>query len=175
MRLFVAVEMPPEVKDYLFELQKRVKCKEAKVVFVAKKNLHLTLSFLGEIKDDEIGNVVCALKNIGVEKFFASLDGAGVFGGRVVWAGLSPEDKVLELANRVDECIIKWSSSRQEFRSHITLGRIKCLKEKKKFLERVGGLEVEKKKFLVDCFGLYKSVLTKDGPKYSLVEKFGLD
>ena len=65
-RLFIAIELNDELKDYLFGLQKTLDLK-AKIRWVAKKNLHLTLKFLGYVEDVE--NVVKLLDTVKFNTF----------------------------------------------------------------------------------------------------------
>ena len=51
MRLYVGVELPKNIKDELFDIKKNFNGRLAKVNWIAKKNLHLTLKFLGEVKE----------------------------------------------------------------------------------------------------------------------------
>ena len=49
MRVFVSVSLPTEVKDELYKVQKLISPSLAKIKWVPKKNIHLTLKFLGEV------------------------------------------------------------------------------------------------------------------------------
>lgn len=177
MRLFIAVDLSDEVKDYLFELQKSFKG-YAKVNWVAKKNLHLTLKFLGDIKDEELGDVKEILKEIKFDKFKICLKGAGVFPAkniiRVLWVGLEPVDKIMALQKKVDETLLLKFPADQRFLAHLTLGRVKLVKDKKKFLEVLEKIKVKDLCFDVNCFKLIESKLRKDGPQYTVLEKYNL-
>ena len=70
MRLFIAIEPSKEVKDYIYNLESKLKSElPATISWVAKKNLHLTLKFLGEIKEDKLGDLKKVLKGIQFPKF----------------------------------------------------------------------------------------------------------
>ena len=45
MRLFIAIDLPDNVKDYLYCLQRSFNKDNSKIIWVYKKNLHLTLKF----------------------------------------------------------------------------------------------------------------------------------
>ena len=49
MRCFIAIELPNEVKKEIFKIQKKLP--QAKLKLVSHENMHLTLKFLGEIKE----------------------------------------------------------------------------------------------------------------------------
>ncbi len=177
MRLFVAVELPKEIKDKLYDFQLKIK-PFVKAVFVHKKNLHLTLKFLGEVEEKRLDGIKNKLKNVNVRKFKVRIEGTGVFPNekfiRIVWVGLGPEEKVIELQKKVDEELIEFSEQETRFKAHLTLARVKHVKNKKNLLDflknsNIGG------EFVVSEFSLIKSELTKDGPRYSVVETYALE
>ena len=178
MRLFLAIELPEEVKNYLFTIKDKFSRDLAKVNWVAKKNIHLTLKFLGEVDDKIVNNILTELKKIKFEKFTLELDNLGVFPNenyiRVLWVGLNNFNKVIELQQDIEEKLSKYFSKDKEFSCHITLGRVKFLKDKKAFNEIIKNIKMEKLKFLVEHFSLIKSYLSKDSPKYSVIETFKL-
>ena len=130
MRVFVAIELTREVKDYLFDLQKEVK--EAKITWVSKNNLHLTLKFISEIKEDKIPAIKEELSKIKHEKIKVNLGKIGFFPNqknpKVIWVSLEPEDSIISIQQKVDEALLTLSPSEQRFQSHLTLGRIKQIR-----------------------------------------------
>jgi len=177
MRLFISIDLPKEVKDYLFDLQKRF-YGLGKINWVSKRNLHLTLKFFGEVKDSDLNEIEKILNEIKFNKFRISLMGSGVFPTksyiRILWIGLSPISKIMDLQKKIDEELLLKFPKDQKFLVHLTLGRIKFLKNKEKFLELLEELKIEELSFNVDSFGLIKSELTKDGPKYEVLKKYDL-
>lgn len=175
MRLFIAINLPKEVKDYLFNLQKEFR-DFGKINFVAKKNIHLTLKFLGDIDGNKLNQIKEKLKNIKLKSFEVSLNSLGVFPNkdfiRVLWIDLAPKDKVIELAQKIDQELIEFSN-KQEFSTHITLGRIKLIKDKKEFLKKLE-LNLKPIKFEITSFELMKSDLSKDGSQYTILETYSL-
>jgi len=171
MRVFVAVDLPKEVKDYLFNLPK--KFKGAKVKWTSKRNLHLTLNFIGEVTEEKAEKIADVLKTIKAKKFKAKLGKLGFFPDeksiKIIWIGLEPKDKLQKLANDVDAELIEFSSE-QRFESHITIGRFKGFKKKEDFYKSIKELEIEPMEFEVSSFTLYKSILRKEGPKYISIE-----
>ncbi|MDD5331227.1 MAG: RNA 2',3'-cyclic phosphodiesterase [Candidatus Nanoarchaeia archaeon] len=177
MRVFVAVEVPEEIRRQIFDLQRSISSKEARVRWVAKKNIHLTLVFLGELSEKKVEEVKEVLKNIKHKKFKIYVDEIGFFPNKsnpnVVWVGLEPEKEILELQNKVDGELLSYSMGKdQKFKAHVTIGRINEIKDKTKFFEK---LNVKiKGEFVVEEFILFSSTLTKDGPKYRILEKYSL-
>lgn len=177
MRLFVAIDLPKEVKDYLYNLQKGIGSQNAKIKWVDKKNLHLTLKFLGEVDETKIENLKQKLECINVNGFEAKLSKIGAFPNEskinVVWAGVEPEDKVIELQKLVDVETLDFGDLK--LGSHITLGRVKLVKNKDKFKSKLREIKLKDLTFSVGSFCLFRSVLSKDGPTYSLVRRYGFN
>ena len=172
MRLFIAIDFN-ELKDYFAELQSQLP-KNARLSSV--KSFHLTLKFLGDVQPNKIDEIVNLLRPIKFEKLNSFLDSIGVFPAenciRVVWVGLKPEDKILELQRTIDDslkCIFK---KEKDFKAHITLARVKCPEDKKSFVEQVKKIKVENKKLELEDFRLIKSELTSNGPVYEDLELF---
>ncbi|MAG50532.1 RNA 2',3'-cyclic phosphodiesterase [archaeon] len=176
MRVFIAIELPKEVRDYLYVVQKKIGGKEAKIKWVSKKNIHLTLKFLGEITEERLDKLKEILKNIKFKSFKIKLSKIGVFPNenqiRVVWVGLKPEEKILELQRKIDESLLELFPTDQKFISHLTLGRVKLIKQKNEFIEKLNNFNVEEMSFEINEFKLIKSKLTKDGPSYEIIEKY---
>ncbi len=174
MRLFIAVDFN-ELKDYFVELQRHLP-KNAKLSLT--KEYHITLKFLGEVQSDETDEIISVLKNIKFEKFDVLLDSVGVFPAenyiRVLWVGIKPEEKILELQKNIDESLSKMFKKEKDFKSHITLARVKYPEDKKKFLEELSKIKVENKKIEIRDFRMMKSTLTSKGPVYEDLERFSL-
>ena len=65
-------------------------------------------------------------------------------------------------------------SKDQKFETHLTLGRIKSIKNKNEFFNVINNLKIEKTKFEIYGFKLMKSTLSKDGPTYEEIANFVL-
>ena len=176
MRLFVGVPLPKNIKDELFSVQKMFKGDVAKIKLVNKKNLHLTLKFFGNVEEKYLGEIINRLKRIKFKSFEANLAHFGDFSrskhSKVLWVGLSPENKVVNLQQKIDSEFLDLFSEDMKFRSHLTLGRVKFIKKSEKFSEIVESVGVDSKSFLIDSFCLIESKLTKDGPIYNILETF---
>lgn len=172
MRLFIAIDFNG-LKDYFAELQGQLP-KNAKLSLV--KSFHLTLKFLGEVQPNKIDEIAGILKTIKFEPFNVFTDSIGIFPTenyiRVVWVGLKPEDKIIELQNRVDEPLKKLFKKEKGFEPHITLCRVKSPEDKKSFVEQVKKIKVENKRIEIKEFRLVKSTLNPKGPVYEDLKVF---
>ena len=166
MRLFIAIDFN-ELKDYFIELQSLLP-KNAKISYT--KAFHLTLKFLGEFEPNNADIIIDILKNIKFNAFPVFLDSIGVFPTenyiRVVWIGLKPEDKILDLQKRIDDALKKLFKKEKDFKAHITLARVKYTEDKKSFIEQLKKIKVENKKVEIKNFKLVKSTLGPKGPVY---------
>ena len=134
MRLFIAIELPKEVKDYLFSIKDNFNKDLAKINWVAKSKIHLTLKFLGNVDDKIIPKINEKLKEIKFDAFELELDDFGAFPTenyiRVLWVGVKNFNKVIELQQDVEEKIRNYFEKDKEFSAHITIGRVKTIKDK---------------------------------------------
>ncbi|MBI4447818.1 RNA 2',3'-cyclic phosphodiesterase [Candidatus Woesearchaeota archaeon] len=176
MRLFIEIPLPEEVRESVFQLQKSLHILPAKINWVAKKNMHITLKFLGEVSEEQKNLAEKELAKIRFSKFTVTLSNIGVFPNydraRVIWIGLNPEEKVISLQRQIDEQLLSFFPKDQTFEAHLTIGRVKLVKKKEEVQAILRETKAEKKNFAVDSFKLMKSELTKSGPIYEELKTF---
>ena len=176
MRAFIAIEIPKEVKDILYSLQNKQVSGFSKINWVHKKNLHLTLKFLADLPEDKLEKIKSLLKEIRFKRFDVSLGDLGFFPSedyiKIVWVSLEPEVKIMELQQEIDSKLSEFFKLEDRFAVHLTLGRVKFIKDAPLFRNIMLNQEIKKLKFEVSGFSLIRSELTKNGPKYELLEKF---
>ncbi len=90
------------------------------------------------------------------------------------WIDVKPEEDAIRLQKQIDSSLLDMFSSEQRFYAHLTLGRVKSIKDKVAFLKRLQSAEIRRIEFDVDEFSLVESKLRRDGPVYSIVERFKL-
>ena len=178
MRIFIAFDVPDDAKECMAKVQGKIGDDFAEIRWVKKEQMHLTLKFLGEAQPDIVNKIKDELRKIRFNPFMVYLGSIGVFPSedyiRVVWVGLEPEDKVIELQRGIDEKLKELFKKEKDFKAHITLGRVKYVGNKEEFVNKLKKIKVENKKFNVENFKLMKSTLTWQGPVYEVVEEFGL-
>ncbi len=178
MRLFTAVNLPDDAKNYIFELENKLNDKKiAKVKWTAKKNIHLTLKFFGEILDDNVQHIAEKLKDIKCNKFEVKINKIGAYPDenniRVIWAGVEPENDFIKLQKLIDAETIAYGDFKPG--GHITIGRVRFIKNNELLKEKLKSTEVEDLSFEINSFCLFSSELTKDGPEYSLLKSYELE
>ncbi len=175
MRLFIAIDFN-ELMHYFVKLQNLLP-KNAKLSLT--KKFHITLKFLGEVQPDKVEEITEKLKKIKFHQISISINSVGIFPSenyiRVVWVGIKPEDKVLELQKQIDGSLCKSFKKEKYFKAHITLARVKFIDDKKSFINQLKKIKIENKKIEVKDFRLIKSTLTSKGPIYEDLEVFSSD
>ena len=178
MRLFIAITLPDDIKDILYNIQKEIGNEYVKVKWVARKNVHLTLKFLGDVDGSKVEIIKEALRNVNHKKFKLSLGNLGWYPSKdkvnVIWVGLRPEKEVFHLHSEVELKLGSLFGNDSRFGVHMTLGRVKFVKYKEKFLDLLKKIKIRGEDFEVNSFSLIKSDLSKDGPKYFVMEKYEL-
>ena len=177
MRLFIAIDLPKEIKDYLYELQKeiisKINTREIKIKWVHKKNIHCTLKFIKYFPEDKLDYLKKLVSEIKFEPFKAVLDGTGLFPSenyiRVVWVGLKAPE-IFEIQQEIDEKLSDLFKKEKEFTTHLTLGRVKYMKDKEDLLKVIKSLKIESKEFIIDKIKIFESKLTMDGPIYTEIK-----
>ena len=174
MRLFIAIELPEELNNKISELKKKLDTEYAKTTLTREN--HLTVKFLGEVEDSKIDEIKESLKKVEFNSYKARLNEIGVFPNedyiRVVWVGVKPAEETIQLKEKIDD-VLKDFKDDFEFHPHITLARVKFIKDKPKFKELVKSLKIEDSEFDVKEFKLIKSELTPEGPVYSDLGVYG--
>jgi len=182
-RLFVAVKIKPD-QDFLntfYRLKKELEYE--RINWVDENNLHFTLKFLGKTENSQIEKIINTLKKIATETQVLNIriENLGIFGSRydprVIWAGIANSQPLSELAekilNKLDEAGFK--RDRQNFVPHITLGRIKHIRDKKHLKNIIDEKKSHiKQQFMVERILLYESILKPEGPHYKIVKAFEL-
>lgn len=173
MRCFIAVELPEKIKDILKKLQEDIGDNNAKIKWV--KGFHLTLKFFREISENKVEKIKKRLENFKFKDFKLNLSKIGVFPDdkfiRVIWVGIRQKGKIIELQKNVDRKLIDIFEPEKNFKGHVTLGRVKFVRDKKKLIDSLK-LDVEGD-FKVENIKLIKSELKEKGPVYTELEVFG--
>lgn len=175
MRSFISIELPKEAREELWKLHEGFK-NLAKIKWVAKKNYHLCLKFLGEVSESKIEKIKEALKKIKFDPFEVSLNKPGVFPNEsrinIIWVDLKPINKIMNLQSEIEDSLKDLFERGRKFAVHVTIGRVKGVKNKEEFVKKIKELSPNKINFKIENFYLISSKLAKEGPKYKVLEKY---
>ncbi len=171
MRLFIAIELPKKITDELESIQTKLDTDITRQTF--SKQHHLTLKFLGESDPEQIKPI---LEKISFEPFEISLSNIGVFPNenyiKVVWIGITPTEHIVKLQKQIEDYLRPLNIKQDhEFHPHITLSRVKFIKDKDQF-KKLLKMTPKQIKFKVNSFKLIRSELTPEGPKYTELASF---
>lgn len=182
MRLFVAVDIPEDVRGAARALVERLRptCRSARWARV--EGLHVTLKFIGETSPETAEKIKSVLPTIPrPAPFLMNFRGLGFFPNerrpRVLWAGIKAGPELAALAAAVENALSPLGIPREEraFSPHLTLARFNSpdgLPKLRAAIESAESLE-----FGSDTareFHLYQSVLKRGGAEYTRVATFSI-
>src|SRR3989344_2828751 len=175
MRLFLTIEIPKEIRDKLFDIQKEFGKDVLSTKWVAKKHIHLTLKFLGEVNSILMKKTIEELEKVKFKEFSLQVGKAGFFQRKglisVVFIDLENSKELHYLKDDIEIGLLEIFPRDDSFEAHVTLGRVKKVFDKDKFVDVIDKIKINDK-FEVKEFVLMQSMLTKDGPIYSVVKRF---
>jgi len=173
-RIFIAINLPEDVKNKLADFRKDYP--DLPVHWTKKDNLHVTLSFIGYIDDEELLVVIKQVKravgkhqlfNIDLERISLGPTGKSP---RMIWAIGAANPILSKLKNRIEQELAQNSFYQEENRPyypHITLARIKPWEWRKDRREIKQEILLS---FEVDSIDVMESVLSRTGPEYFVLE-----
>jgi 2'-5' RNA ligase len=179
LRLFVAVDVPDDVRDALASAIEPLRGLLPKAKWIPPESWHVTLKFLGSVPPATLDAVVGAVGEAAEEHtaFRARLSGVGAFPSskraRVVWAGVEGRhDELASLARSVDRALeFAFPKEERPFAAHLTLAR---LKEQARLPDELAGLDVTSRPFRVGTVRLYRSHLQRPAARYEVLRQLPL-
>lgn len=187
MRCFIAIDIDEDIRRALGDLQDRLangaNLEKRDVKWVRPEAIHLTLKFLGEVKDEKVADICNIVKDIAArhKNFDVDVESVGHFGGRsarVLWVGAGKEnDNLLKLQKDLEEQLTSagWPKENRAFTGHLTLCRIKNAKAGVQLAQ----ITEEYREFKLgtmpaDSVSVYQSQLTPTGPIYTVLGNYEL-
>jgi len=174
-RLFVAIDLPPDVATQLTRIQP---LSQSGLRLAAPNQMHLTLHFIGEA---ELDRVAAALATVNQRAFALTIAGVGHFASSkresTLWAGIKVSAELLRLHSAVGAALttIGFCPEARPYTPHITLAR--CGPDVpsnlvSEFLKRHADFIVPNVR--VDRILLYSSVIQSDALIYVRQREFQL-
>lgn len=191
-RIFIAISLPDNVNKKLMSFKE--KWPELEAAWTKEYNLHITLAFLGYVREENIPDIIKKTKKAlkGYESFEIRLNKIcygppNKFPPRMIWAEgeKSKELAVLQdslekaLFTGINQNIEKYianikSIEREEkkpFSLHITLARIKQMAFNKMEREEIPEINEDiNLSFTANSVEIMESELKKGGPSYTVLE-----
>lgn len=181
MRLFIAIEIAPAIRDRIAEFVSHLKPNLANARWSRPEGLHITLKFLGNVPDEKRSAIEDTLCGITAQSFSLSVCDAGVFPNakspRVLWVGLDAPNALAELAGQIDAAMFALGFEREKraFTPHITLARFSDRSKKSDVIAALAS--TPKAGFgtmTATEFHLYESKLSPQGSRYLKLATFAL-
>jgi len=154
------------------------------VKWVRPESIHLTLKFFGNIEEESIEEISRVITGVASKftPFHLEVRDIGVFPNlmrpRVIWVGVDEaEDTLKILYNETEKNLEKigYDPEQRPFNPHLTLGRVKSLKEKRILIEKIEQFKgCELGSFQIEALYLFKSELRPAGAVYSKLNAFKL-
>ena len=194
MRVFIAIDLDPDVREKIGRFLDGVRPFAPDARWVAPESLHITLKFIGEQKPEQVETIKQRLRTLRGNAATINFTGTGFFptprSPRVFWIGIQAAPALAELAAQVDEATAELGIPPEEraFSPHLTLARGRggsglpkwrkgdgpntIFNILQKRLEAMGPLEFGT--MTAREYFLYQSQLSPKGSRYTKLERFVL-
>lgn len=185
MRLFVALEIPPSVRENLAAFLSELRTLSSSLGdkrprWIRPQSLHVTLKFIGETPPGNLEKVTSALSEVrSGQEIRLQLSGLGFFPNdklpRVFWVALTATPNLAGLAGAIDRSLgaLGFAREKRPFVPHLTLARFEPpgLSEalRSKLLQN---LRREFGSFQARDFHLMESKLKPSGAEYTSLASF---
>lgn len=183
-RIFIAINLPEDVKKQLSLYQAR--WPELPCRWTKKENIHITLVFLGYVRDEELPEILKAVKEAGIKNkpFLISLKRI-CYGPtdkkppRMVWAEGEKSRELAMLQTDLEDVlqggVASFKKETRSFAPHITLGRLKLWEFKTMETDEKPEISEEiSLSFEVNSIEVMESKLKPQGPDYFVLESMEL-
>lgn len=175
IRAFLALPLPDELADMLVPVQASLLLPRP----VPEQDFHITLAFLGDVREDLLEEVHLSLQSARLPQPMLALAGLGTFGGaRVdnVHAVIRPDPvldrlqaRVVQIARRLGVAVEK-----RRFQPHVTLGRgaVVDVAALARAMQRAGAVTSPPRPAL--RLTMFRSRLRPEGPLYDPLAEYPL-
>lgn len=185
MRLFVAINLPEDVREKVHEAVAVVRDRGMPARWTEHDSYHVTLKFIGEVRPDRRDDHVEVLRRIasGYRPVDMTIRELGAFPSlrrpRVIWMGVEPTPQLRALKHDLEHGYASLGVERETraFRPHVTLARAEDTAAAGEFRELedlAGEVELEES-FTAEHLDLMRSRLRPEGAVYSVEARMELE
>lgn len=192
MRLFVALDIDPEIRQRIARFLDGVREFAPDARWVRAESLHLTLKFIGEQPDSKLDAVKQSLAGIHSPATTLNFHGYGFFptvrSPRVFWIGVEADEHLAPLVRLVEEALepVGIKPEGRDFSPHLTLARGKSAAPQRRPDDRPNRAfqQLQQKLNALPApefgtmtareFFLYQSKLSPAGSQYTKLQRFPL-
>lgn len=128
MRLFTAITFSTETRECIYGISESMMNSFPRMHIEKKENLHLTLSFIGEVEPSSLDKVIEALDSVSFSPFVIKMKDISFFsrkGGRIYYMCVERNDGLLTLQRSQKKALLDIGLKLEErkYRPHVTLSR----------------------------------------------------
>jgi len=175
VRSFIAVDLDNQkLLQSIVAAQQTLSRTGGDLKLVEPQNIHITLRFLGEIRQELVQDIIEQMKEVRFSPFTARFKGVGVFPNlhrpRVVWVGI--EDGAREMSNISNTLekglrTLRVQPDNRGFTPHLTIARVRSGRNIFELSRTISEMrDMEFGSIGVNCVRLKKSTLSSSGPTY---------
>jgi len=173
MRLFIAIEIPDKIKQKIEKETEYLKKRYPTFRWVKPENYHLTLLFLGEVKEKKLEKIKKRLEKATFSfspfLLFSYSYSLFIHHKIVVYISFKREKQIEKLAKKIREEFKEFTlkNNSKKFIPHLTIARGKIPSKQQYFvLKKLLDKTLTDFHFKVEKITLYNSILTPQGPVY---------
>ena len=180
IRSFIALPIPSHAQQAIAEIQAKLKAPQADVKWESQDKFHITLFFLGNVEQSKLELLPTALANSiqQFQSFTTTYESVGAFPNihnpRVIWVGITSNQTVLDIQSMVERVCAEFGFPREDrkFHPHITLGRVKGIRNLARLTEAIKTITFEPIETLCSEILLMKSEVHPSGSIYTILKSF---
>jgi len=180
IRLFVALKIPGEIKEEIFKHCYAASENPTDFRWEDKDKVHLTLKFIGEVKEDLLEQIIDELECVkNYATFNCTISKFGFFfrdnQAKILWCNLQTDDPIISLVEELNSTLKKYDIDieKRKFKGHLTLLRIKN-KVSEKFVKSFKEYSFDPIKFNANEIALIQSALKPSGSEYKVLNIYEL-
>ena len=176
-RIFIAINLPENIKKTFLNYQAGLF--DFPIKWTKKENMHITLIFIGYVKDENIPKICEAVKQACAQHKSFKINLNEICYGppqklppRMIWAKGETLKELINLKTDLEKSLIKseigFIEDNKNFHTHITLGRIKAWEWKRiEPEERPDIIQETDLDFEVNSIEVMESTLKRTGAEYN--------
>jgi RNA 2',3'-cyclic 3'-phosphodiesterase len=129
MRIFIALDIPAEIRARMLEYMERARRVAPEARWARTEGLHVTLKFIGEVSDAKVQEIKTALTAVKAVPFEVKFENVGFFPSpkspRVFWIGVEGGEALPQLAATIDGVTHGLGLAKEDraYNPHLTLAR----------------------------------------------------
>jgi len=179
-RLFVALKIPLDIRETIIKIRNNSVANPQKYKWEDKNKIHLTLKFIGEVKDELIQPIAGHILFIKeYKKINCTLNKFGFFyrdgKPKILWLGLDIDFEIYNLVERLNKELENFSipAEHRKFKPHLTIKRLRG-NEDEDFVNNFEKAIIPEINFTANEISLMKSELLPAGSKYEDLKIYNL-